>query len=490
MPGKLFQGQDIGRIVEQQMRQWELSKEKEHLRLSTGVEIDYITISRELGSGGEDVAEHLSKLMNWQFYDKDILDYMSENMNVHRSVIEAVDERTKGWMEDWLMPLFSSKEAAHVEQLSYYKHLTKVLLVLARMGRAIIVGRAAGQVLPRERGLSVRVTAPFELRCQRYAAERDISLEAAQKVVQAADATQRRFVKDFSGKDIDDPLEYDLAFSTELVTPPSVAKLIWRAFDQHIVDMKVEDERIKKSTAEIVAEQMHHWDDARSIAESEDRHTHLADGAAIDYISIERLVGSGGGEIALRLSKLMDWDIYDREILDYMSKNMNVHVKLLEGMDEQTRGRVAKAFEVLFKRKSQGKVSVQRYFEHLTETLLVIARHGKAIILGRGASKVLDRSRGLNVFVTAPFEQRSRHIAELDQTDVEAAAKRVKKADREQGKFVRDFTGFDINEIHCYDIVFNTGKFSPQAVIKLIWRAFDVRQEEQTQSPDISKITQ
>ncbi len=479
MPGKLFHGQDVGRIVEQQMRQWELTKEKEHLRLTGGVEIDYITISRELGSGGEEVAEHLAKLMDWQLYDKDILDYMSENMNVHRSVIEAVDERTRGWMEDWLVPLFSSKDSTRIEQLSYYKHLTKVLLVLAKMGRAIIVGRAAGQVLPRERGLSVRITAPFELRCQRYAQERGISLEAAQKVVEAADTAQRRFIKDYTSKDIDDPLEYDLAFSTEMMAPHSVAKLIWRAFDQHMVDMKVEDERVHKTTAEIVDEQMHHWDDSRGAAESEDSHTHLTDGKVIDFISIERLVGSGGGEIALRLSKLMGWDKYDREILDYMSKNMNVHVKLLEGMDEQTRSGVAKTFEKLFVRKSQGKVSVQRYFEHLTETLMVIARHGRAIILGRGAGKVLDHSRGLNVFVTAPFEQRSRHIAELDGTDVEAAQRRVAKADREQGKFVRDYTGFDINEIHCYDIIFNTGKFSPQAVTKLIWRAFDIRHEEQ-----------
>jgi len=485
MPGKFFHGQDVGRIVEQQMRQWELAREKDHPRLGGQAEIDYICISRELGSGGVEVAHLLAEQMGWQVYDRDILNYMAENMNVHRSLLEAVDERTKSWIEDWVLPLFSFRETKHIEQLSYYKHLTKVLLVLARMGSAIIVGRAAGHVLPRERGLNVRVTAPFELRCRRYAEEQQISLDEACRTVRASDAAQRRFVKDFAHKDIDDPEEYDLIFNTEVFTPQSVAKLIWRAFDQHMIDKKVEDDRTHRDAARIVAEQMKQWAQARATAEAEGRHVHLAGGVTIDYITIERLVGSGGGEIALRLSKLMGWDLYDREILDYMSRNMNVHVKLLEGMDEQTRNWVAKGIEPLFKRKSAGQVSVQRYFEHLAESLLVIARHGRAIIVGRGAGKILPRQKGLEIFITAPFERRARHIAELDDIDVEEAARRVRKADREQARFVKDFTGKDINDIHCYDVCFNTGKFSPPAVTKLIWRAFDVRHRQEAEPASV-----
>ena len=114
MSGKIFQNQQIDRILERQMSQWELSKSVKDKsgtegHLSGGGYIDYITISRETGSGGVEVARVLSELMKWNLYDKDILNYMAENMRVHVRALESVDERTISWINDWLMPLFSTR---------------------------------------------------------------------------------------------------------------------------------------------------------------------------------------------------------------------------------------------------------------------------------------------------------------------------------------------------------------------------------------------
>jgi len=204
-------------------------------RLTSGADIDYITISREIGSGGEEIAQILADLMRWQLYDKGILDYMSENMQVHKGILESVDERTIGWIEDWLAPIFTKKSTDHVDQLSYYRHLVKVLLVIAKHGSAVIVGRAAGQVLPRDKGLSVRVTAPFDIRCKRYAAKQGVSFGDAAAIARKADKEQIKFVKNFVNKDINDPKDYDIVCNTEKLSPTSVAKLIWRAFDQRVV---------------------------------------------------------------------------------------------------------------------------------------------------------------------------------------------------------------------------------------------------------------
>ena len=237
MSGKLFQNQQIERILERQMSQWELSrsvKDKSDVQahLTGGEHIDYITISRETGSGGVEIARILSDLMKWHLYDKEILNYMAQNMRVHVRALETVDERTISWINDWLMPLFSTKSQERVGQLSYYKHLGKVLMVIGRHGRAIIVGRAAGLILPRKRGLSIRVTAPFELRCKRYAQENQIQPGQATSIVKKADKEQRHFVEDFLDKDISDSKYYDIVFNTEKFSSNSVAKLIWRAFDQ------------------------------------------------------------------------------------------------------------------------------------------------------------------------------------------------------------------------------------------------------------------
>jgi len=232
MPGKFYQNPAVSGIVEHQMRMWEIAKENEPVRLSEGLEIQYIAISRELGSGGEEVGRILADLMGWKLYDKDILNYLAEDMNVHKSVIECVDERTIGWIEDWIAPIFKNSASRHVDQTSYFRHLTRVLLVIGKLGHAIIIGRAAGLVLPREQGLRVRITAPFEIRCQRIAAQENIPLKKAEAVVRKADKEQVEFVKNYLGKDIHDPVYFDLIFNTGKLTPHAAAKLIWRAMDQ------------------------------------------------------------------------------------------------------------------------------------------------------------------------------------------------------------------------------------------------------------------
>ena len=111
MPRKFLSKQDIGKIVDGQMQHWALAQDvqdrMEAHRGAAGAAVDFITVSYELGSAGEEVARILAEQMDWQLYDKAILDYMSENMNVHVKVLESVDERTSGWIHDWLLPLLS-----------------------------------------------------------------------------------------------------------------------------------------------------------------------------------------------------------------------------------------------------------------------------------------------------------------------------------------------------------------------------------------------
>lgn len=233
MPKRLFQSKEVSSVVESQMRRWEITqsekaKSEERARIA-GREIRFITISREVGSGGGEVSRILSELMNWQLYDKEVLNYMAENMNVHKSVVEHLDKKQNSWIEDFFGPLFSDR---HVPQMTYYRHLVKVLFAIAENENAIIVGRGASQVLPKNQGLSVRVTAPFELRCERFAKKEDIPLKEAKAFISKSDTSQKTFFKNFLNLDIANASLYDIVFNTENLQADSVAKLIWRALDQ------------------------------------------------------------------------------------------------------------------------------------------------------------------------------------------------------------------------------------------------------------------
>jgi cytidylate kinase len=481
MTRKNFPNPEIANIVNRQIGQWGLShsiqdKQEKQERLASGAEIDYITISRELGSGGEEIARTLSDLMKWQLYDREILNYMSQDLNVHVKALESVDEQTIGWIKDSLAPLFNVKTSQHVEQLSYYKHLGKVLLVIAKHGRAVIVGRAAGLLLPRDRGLSVRVTASFEHRCKQIAEKNNISFEDAVPLVKKAEETQKNFVKNFLGQDISDTKHYDIICNTEKLSPRAIAKLIWRAFDQRMVTRREQLEAEVKDVETIVQRQIEQWRLENTVQDKIDKmQVRLASGAEIDYITISRELGSGGEEIARMLSDLMKWQLYDHEILDYMAENMDVHVKALESVDEKTRGWIKTQLIPLFGSQSPQNVSQASYYKHLGEALLVTAQHGRAIIVGRAANLVLPRRRGLNVRITAPLEVRCKYYAKKHNINISKAASIVKNADKDQKRFVKDFVGKDITDSRHYDLVCNTEKLYPASVAKLICRAFDQR---------------
>ena len=224
---------EIREIVDKQMREWEAEKgkqvERAHLAGDTNIEIDYVTISREVGSGGQAVGQALADHLKWRLYDKQILDYMAENMKVHKSVLESLDEKSTGWIES----LFSSfRSRRSVDQMSYYQHLADVLLAIANHGNAIIMGRAAGLVLPRNRGLCVRVTASFDVRCRRYAQREGLSYRKAMPIVEKIDRDQRQFVKNMLDVDIDDTRHYDIVCNTDRFSAQAVAKLVWRTLDQ------------------------------------------------------------------------------------------------------------------------------------------------------------------------------------------------------------------------------------------------------------------
>ncbi len=475
-----FSGDSFTQSVERRMKEWQENQEAAAHHLSDGARINYITLSRQLGAGGEEVAEELAKLMGWSVFDKRIVNFMAENFGVHADVLETVDERTRGWIEDSISMFFSNKKGSeHLDQYSYYKHLIEALLVIAQHGRAIIVGRAAGQVLPRDHGLSIRITAPFELRAERVAAQNKIKVSEARDIVKKADDNQKRFVKDFLWKDAFDLTSFDMIFNTEKLSPLAVAKLIWRAFDMRIESKKQQLELVERGVNidEFVAKQFQLWREDNPEKPSSPL-AKLEDGCNIDYVTFGRDLGAGGALIAQQLAQEIGWDFYDREILNYMSENLNVHVQTLESVDEKTRGSFIESLTNLF--NSKEKIAHKEFLKQLGETLMVIAKHGNAVILGRSAGLFLPRDKGLNVFITAPFDLRARRMTVVNNVSLDVAKAQVKKADKELYNFTMDFVGKDIHDAGLYDIICNTEKILPEAFAKIIRRTLEQRQMDES----------
>jgi cytidylate kinase len=152
---------------------------------------------------------------------------VAERSHLSRSLLELVDETEPSWAYDvlgaWLDP-------AIVPHERYVVHLCRVILAAARRGNVVLVGRGANLLLPRDRGLAVRIVASEKYRLRRVM-ERDGFREAqARRYIAETDRARRDFVIRFFHHDISDPHLFDLVIQVDRLGLAAAAEAIIAAY--------------------------------------------------------------------------------------------------------------------------------------------------------------------------------------------------------------------------------------------------------------------
>lgn len=178
-----------------------------------------ITISRQMGSLGYQVARQVAERLGYRLVWRELINQAAVRAGVPEMALATIDE----------LGLLGVRPTAEA-QAAYTLAVQQVMEELAETGNVVIVGRA-GQVILRGRAdtIHVRVTAPFELRALRVASARNISLQAARAQVTTSDRTRRIYLRQHYQVDWDDPALYDLVLNTARLTSTTAADLVVRA---------------------------------------------------------------------------------------------------------------------------------------------------------------------------------------------------------------------------------------------------------------------
>jgi cytidylate kinase len=202
------------RLVEYQAR-WSALKAKAGLSDagagSMRQEGPYITVSRQLGSGGTRIAERLGESLGWRVVDRQLLKHIAERTDTSERALLARDEKASGILDDYLSHLFVPDDLG---QGGYLREMTRLVASFAREGRVVILGRGANWFLDPKRGLRLRIVAPLEERAGNLAEFEDIDEREAERRILSNDEEQRAFVRQTYGKDIDDAGGYDMILNT------------------------------------------------------------------------------------------------------------------------------------------------------------------------------------------------------------------------------------------------------------------------------------
>jgi cytidylate kinase len=191
----------------------------------------YITISRECGVDATDIAQQVASECGYHVLDRELIDHLAEHDHLSRLALELVDERAVSWFHEmfgkWL-------EAQLVSQAEYVQKLLRIVLLAAQHGSSIFVGRGVQFMLPRERGLAVRIIGSLNQRLECVAKRNHCSESQAKKIVAETDDNRAQFVKRYFHHDIADPHLYDLVLNLDRIPRTEVVELISLEAKRHL----------------------------------------------------------------------------------------------------------------------------------------------------------------------------------------------------------------------------------------------------------------
>ena len=170
-------------------------------------------------------------------------------------------------------------------------------------------------------------------------------------------------------------------------------------------------------------------------------------------INIGRQFGSGGKSVALEIGRLLDIPVYDNELITKAAEGSGFSAELFRKTDEK------RGFLGLLHGFGSGRfgspmnyVGNDELFRIQGKTIMELADKGPAIFVGRCSNYILRDMRCLDVFISAPLEERIKRVCERTGLEEEDARTRIERQDRTRETYYNFFTFGNWGAASDYDL--------------------------------------
>lgn len=165
--------------------------------------IQVLTISRQMGSGGDEIAAELASRLGWRCLSREIIDRAARSPGAGEAALAQLDE----------LGILGLRPGAAARQ-AYRQAVERLVREAAEAGKVIILGRG-GQVILRDdpRAFHVKIIGPPELRIRRLMSAERIDEEAAVNRLVASDRRRAEYLRQEYGVEWLDPSLYDLVIN-------------------------------------------------------------------------------------------------------------------------------------------------------------------------------------------------------------------------------------------------------------------------------------
>lgn len=194
-------------------------------------------------------------------------------------------------------------------------------------------------------------------------------------------------------------------------------------------------------------------------------------------ITIGREFGSGGKYIGEKLAKDLNIKLYDKEILNKVSEESGIDLKILEEADEKQEQSFWYTFAKNFYASEESIDSLveipsnEKMFIEQAKVIEYLANNEDCIIIGRCSNIILDNKNNVfNVFVySSDFDFKvNRKMQYGNFTDRDEAIRTINRIDNERATYYNYFTKQQWGDRNNYDLMIDTSKIGVDNAVELI----------------------
>lgn len=206
-------------------------------------EVQLITISREFGAGGSELAVLLGRRLGWPVLDEDIVHRVAERLRLDEQTVEKFDEHPPGLLARIATVLVVPQPdiysfPADAELPSHDAIAAATHAVIESLGASpplIVVGHGAQCIFcQRADALHVRVVAPLRDRLTRIMRRMEVDAAFGGMLMHRADKDRQAYVQRYFRRDWRSDQLYDLQINTGHVTVQEAARMVERLVrDRH-----------------------------------------------------------------------------------------------------------------------------------------------------------------------------------------------------------------------------------------------------------------
>lgn len=177
-----------------------------------------ISISRQTGSGGREIATAIAERLNFQLLDRNAMDVViDQQFPVRTEQLSRIKKDRKVYDE---MARSAIAEVAAIHNV-----------VILGSGAQFLFAKVAAS-------LHVQIVAPLPYRIARVMRMAQVEREAAERIIQEKDHAKENFIRAIYGKDWRDPAYYDLVINIDHFSNDIAVDIIVKAAQAKGIDAK------------------------------------------------------------------------------------------------------------------------------------------------------------------------------------------------------------------------------------------------------------